>query len=424
MRIVHAADLHIDSPLVGLERYPGVPVERVRTATRAAFSRVIDLCRSERARFLVLAGDVFDGDWRDVHTGLFFVSELAKLRDVGCDVLLLRGNHDFELTSALRFPSHVHSFAHAAAREGDHSFVFESDGVAFHGLSYPTKHVRENLVDRYPSRIPGLINVGVLHTNASGSKGGAQHESYAPCSVDDLVAKSYDYWALGHVHTHEVLRRDPFVVYPGNTQGRSVRELGDKGCVVVETEGAHVVDVRFRSTAVMRWFSEEIVLGADDDVDDLHDAVHAQLDEVGKIAGDVPAAVRVVVRGGCRAHATVAREPQSIVDQIRSDANDRHRGALWMEKIELATSPRTSMEELRAASDLVADLLQHAARLRDDDDASDLLALGKKLEPLKKKLGREMEELEIDVADRAFLERCLERAEAWLAERLAPEGEG
>src|SRR5437762_3171938 len=94
MKIVHAADLHIDSPLRGLERRDGAPAQRVRTATRQAFARLIDLCLREHAAFLVLAGDVFDGDWRDYNSGLYFARELGRLREVGCRVLFLRGNHD------------------------------------------------------------------------------------------------------------------------------------------------------------------------------------------------------------------------------------------------------------------------------------------------------------------------------------------
>ena len=125
MKIVHAADLHIDSPLRGLERYEGAPVDRVRGATRAAFRNVVDLCVREQARFLVLAGDVFDSDWKDVSTGLFFVNELRRLREVGCRVVLLRGNHDFELTRALDYPDHVHEFT---ALDGDKkSFRFERE---------------------------------------------------------------------------------------------------------------------------------------------------------------------------------------------------------------------------------------------------------------------------------------------------------
>ena len=252
MKIVHAADLHIDSPLKGLERYEGAPVERVRQATREAFKKVIALCLDERARFLVLAGDVFDGDWKDVNTGLFFLAQLSRLRAIGCDVLLLRGNHDFELTRALTYPEHVHEFSVAEGAKGARgrrTTVFSAEGVAFHGVSYGDRQVKESLLPSYPDPIAGMLNFGVLHTNATGS---TEHAVYAPCTVESLVAKGYDYWALGHVHGHAVLRERPFVVYPGNTQGRSVRELGPKGCVLIDVDDGAVRGVQFVETSVMR----------------------------------------------------------------------------------------------------------------------------------------------------------------------------
>lgn len=425
MKIVHAADLHIDSPLRGLERYAGAPVDRVRAATREAFGRVVELCQRERARFLILAGDVFDGDWKDMNTGIWFAGRLRELRDVGCDVLLLRGNHDHELTRALRHPPHVHEFSIPSDPAG-RTFVFEHEGVAFHGASYPARDVRTTLLPYYPRPIAGLLNVGVLHTNATGS---ADHDPYAPCTVSELVAYGYGYWALGHVHAHSILARpgeprgESWVVYPGNTQGRSVRETGPKGCVLLDVEqgtqgGGVVRSVDFVETAVMTFRREEIVLAREDDVDDLRDRVRARIDDLAEEPR--PSAVRLTVRGACRAHAAICRERAKIVGQLRDDVLDRG-GPVWLEKVELATSPETPIEKLREARGLVADLLRHVDRVRDDEGDAELLHLGRVLEGVGKKLGRELDELGalgIRFDDPEFLRRVLDQAEALLAQKL------
>lgn len=426
MKIVHAADLHVDSPLRGLERYEGAPVERVRSATRDAFGRVIDVCLSEGARYLVLAGDVFDEDWKDVNTGVFFVKQLARLRAIGCRVLLLRGNHDFELTRALRWPDFVHEFAGprsgkgSRSREGrENSYVFEHDGVAFHGVSYPEREVRTSLLPDYPAPLDGLLNVGVLHTNATGS---AEHKAYAPCSVRELAEKGYGYWALGHVHRHAVLAKDPWIVYPGNTQGRHANEPGPKGCVVLETDGASVASLEVAETSVMRWWREEIELGREDDVDELHERVRARLDAILEESDGRLAAVRVVVRGGCRAHAAICRDPRKIVAQIRVDAIDR--GAdLWIEKVRLETSPEASIEQLRDAQGLVADLLRNVDAIRRDEGDAELLHVARVLEPVRKKLAKELDEVGLDLSSPDVLRELLGQAEALLAQRLT-EGEG
>ena len=77
-RFIHAADLHIDSPLVGLTARSGSFAERVETASRQAFENLISLALEERCRFIVIAGDLFDGEWRDYHTGLCFVERMRR----------------------------------------------------------------------------------------------------------------------------------------------------------------------------------------------------------------------------------------------------------------------------------------------------------------------------------------------------------
>ena len=69
MKFVHAADIHLDSPLRGLERYEGAPVDELRGATRRAFENLVDLAIEDEVAFVLLAGDLYDGDWKDYNTG-------------------------------------------------------------------------------------------------------------------------------------------------------------------------------------------------------------------------------------------------------------------------------------------------------------------------------------------------------------------
>lgn len=128
-------------------------------------------------------------------------------------------------------------------------------GVAIHGRSFATPAVTENLVLAYPAAHERLFNIGMLHTALAGRQG---HADYAPCSLDDLRAKRYDYWALGHVHEQEVVCTDPYVVFPGNTQGRSVRETGPKGAVIVGVEDGSITSFERVETDVLRWASIEV----------------------------------------------------------------------------------------------------------------------------------------------------------------------
>ena len=382
MKFVHAADLHIDSPLKGLSAYDGAPVERVRGATRRALSNLVQLCLDERAAFLLLAGDVFDGEWKDFNTGLFFLRELNRLRDSGTRVYLVRGNHDAasEVTRSLSWPDHVHVFADDRAQ----TLVLDQYGVALHGLSFARRAMPDSLVPLYPAPIAGALNVGVLHTSADGRPG---HASYAPCRVEELVHKGYDYWALGHVHAHEVLHRSPWVVFPGNTQGRHIHETGAKGAVVVTVDGGAVTEVRHAALDVVRWRSFALTLWERDGVDELYDQARQLFGRARDEADGRMVAARLVVDGATRAHAEVASARERVVAELRACALD-FADELWLEKVELRTRPAVALDELRASEGFVGELLRAVAGAQQDPAlAAELRA---QLQPLMEKLGEEL----------------------------------
>ncbi len=375
MRFVHAADLHVDSPLRGLERYEGAPVELAREATRSAVRNLVDLCIREKAAFLVLAGDLFDGDWKDFHTPLFLVSELARLKSEGIRAFVVLGNHDLqsELVPHIRWPENVTVFQSGKSE----TCILQEFNTAIHGRSYTKPAVSENLAATFPEPIGQHFNIGILHTNAAGAHGGNEHASYAPCTVEELRAKGYDYWALGHVHTHEVLSAHPHVVYSGNTQGRHARETGAKGAVVVDVEDGRVVQTRFAACDVMRWDRLEITADPNDSPRDLVQKAKRAIENAVRKNDGRALATRIAFVGSTEAHEHLSRveDRARFVADVRAAARDASDGA-WVEKVEIATTSLTDLETLRAARDLVGDLLR-ATR--------DLAASGgltKELEPL------------------------------------------
>ena len=148
MRFVHAADLHVDSPLAGLERYEGAPVAAIRGATRRALENLVELCLARDARLLLLAGDLFDGKWRDFSTGLFFVRQMARLREADVAVVLVRGNHDAEsqIPKHLRLPENVRELPSGRAA----TVELEELGIAVHGQSYANRATTDDLAAGYP----------------------------------------------------------------------------------------------------------------------------------------------------------------------------------------------------------------------------------------------------------------------------------
>lgn len=380
MRFVHAADLHLDSPLRGLEDYPGAPVDRIRGATREALKRLVDLCLTEQVDFLIVAGDVFDDDWRDFHTALFVAHQFQRLNEARIPVFLIFGNHDSyqEMSRRTPWPSNVLVFDH---KQSETKRIDELQ-IALHGQSFAKREITQNLVPDYPAPVPGWFNIGLLHTNANGSP---NHDSYAPCSATELVAKGYEYWALGHVHEFQILHEHPHVIYSGNLQGRHVRETGRKGCVLVTVNGHEITDVEFRETDVLRWFHETVTLSEEDDVEELLDRVRETLRQVRSAADDRLAAVRLEIEGRCQAHRKLASDGsrQQIITDVRALASE-FGGEVWIEKIKFRTQPVMDIESRRLVKDALGDLLREIETIANDPQrlaefAGDLKSLATKV---------------------------------------------
>ncbi|MFO7599634.1 MAG: DNA repair exonuclease, partial [Candidatus Desulfacyla sp.] len=325
-RFIHAADIHLDSPLRGLESYEDAPVAEIRGACRRAFDNLIDLAIEEEVRFILLAGDLYDGDWKDYHTGLYFIGRMGRLRQHHIRVFMVSGNHDAasQITRTLQLPDHVGMLSNKRPE----TVLLEDVGVAIHGQGYASRAVTENLAAGYPQYIPGYFNIGLLHTALTGRQG---HEPYAPCTVDDLVQKGYDYWALGHVHCREEVSTDPWIVFPGNLQGRHARETGTKGASLVTVEDGQVTGVVHRELDVLRWQVCSVDLSGCGSMDAVHHQVRQTLEkEQGDADGRV-LAVRLVLTGSSPVHAILMDESAHVTESFRSIAAGL--GDMWLEKV-------------------------------------------------------------------------------------------
>lgn len=418
MRFIHAADIHLDSPLRGLDAYPGAPIDRLRIATRQAFENLIDLCLEQKVDFLLVAGDLFDADVKDFNAALMAAAQLRRLKNAGIPVYLILGNHDSreEATKHVPWPDNVTLFDHTRPVTVRHPTL----PIALHGMSYPKREVLDNLVPRYPAPVAGCLNIGLLHTNVGGN---AQHAAYAPCAIAELAAKGYDYWALGHVHDHAVLHKQPHVVYSGNTQGRHIREIGTKGCVLVSIERNsedYIIDkLEFRETGVVRWFHETIELGSNDGEEEVLAATRNRLQEVVMTAAGKLAAVRLEYVGRCRAHSILSDDQArgQLDTDIRSLAADSG-DDVWIEKIKFRTQPTFDLDAMRQRHDLLGRLLRDVDALVEDPSP---LADMPEVKELLAKIGADLTgggDGSCDFADPTRQTAWLREAEAMLVNRL------
>ena len=345
----------------GLERYEGVPLEQMRGATRAALVNLVDLCLQEQVQLLLIAGDLYDGDWKDYSTGLFFMRQLTRLREGGVKVALVAGNHDAHstITRHLKLPEHVTQLSTHAPQ----SVRYEPLGVVVHGQGFAKRAVTKDLAAGYPDAYPGVFNIGLLHTCASGRAG---HERYAPCKLETLQSKGYDYWALGHVHQREVLSKAPWVVFCGNLQGRHARETGAKGATLIEVEQGRVTKVEHRVLDAVRWARCDIDASTCGSGDDVMDRERQALEHAYQAAEGRILAARVHVHGATSAHALLHDDEERWRHEVQSAAIDV--GDVWVEKVLFRTQPPQARDELAERDDAVGQVVQALRSVADDDE--------------------------------------------------------
>jgi DNA repair exonuclease SbcCD nuclease subunit len=380
-RFIHTADIHLDSPLRGLEIHEDAPVEEIRGATRRAFDNLIELAIEEEVDFVLIAGDLYDGDWKDYNTGLFFAGRMGKLAKAGIRVFIVSGNHDAasRITRAMPLPGNATLFPHKKS----HSVILDDLGVIIHGRSYSSRAVTENLASQYPQHDANSFNIGLLHTSLTGREG---HEDYAPCTIDDLKSKGYDYWALGHVHKREIVSEDPLILFPGNIQGRHIKETGAKSATLVTVEDGRITEVEERELDVLRWTICEVELSECETTDSVYDAVRQAFERELDLADGKTLALRLVLTGKCPVHAQLLERTAQWTEEFRGIAASH--GDVWLEKVKFHTSRKVSLEEIAGEDTPIAGLLHSIEKLELGGDR--LLELVPELAVLKSKLPAEI----------------------------------
>jgi len=417
-RILHAADIHLDSPLQKLSQYEDAPVDQIRDASRDALNNLTDLAIDQQVDLVVIAGDLYDGNWKETRTGLFFVKQATKLRDAGIPILVIRGNHDAAniMTNSLPLPTNPDGSQIMMAAEKVETRIFEDLGIAVHGRSFGKRAEKDGMVKHYPSPHSGLFNLGLLHTSLLGGHG---HDPYAPCTPVELTDKEYDYWALGHIHVrgeHGSPDGAP-IVFSGNIQGRHINESGAKGCYVVDVDDKNQTVRTFRPLDVARWELCSIDATQLHSTDDVLEAFQDWLTVQLPVMDDRLLVTRVRVHGASPLHHQLHQRSRHIEEELRAITISHGEGQAWLETFRVRTDEpadavaSVDMEgPMESLSSIVKDLK------RDSDLASiveaELRALSSKL-PTEVTLGEEFGE---DMSQ--WAQELIESASADLIGRL------
>jgi len=384
-KFIHAADIHLDSPRAGLDVDPDAPAIEIRRAPRRSLENVVQLAEDEEADFVLIAGDLYDGDWKDFRTGLFFIEQMARLKESGIPVFVVAGNHDAanRMTKTLQLPDNVRMFS----EKQPETVQLEDLGVAIHGQSFGKPAVTDDLSTQYPTRVPGLFNIGLLHTCATKS---GEHERYAPCTIEGLRLKQYNYWGLGHIHKREILHDDPHIAFSGNIQGRHIRETGPKGCFLVTVDDGDGMSVEFRATDVFRWERCRVDANEAEDPYEVIERVSHHLRELADSTDGRPLAVRIEIHGPTAAHHQLAAQPKRWQAEIEAVARQVTVVPVWIERITRHTTLPLHLDADQAQEGPIGELVRYIQEAQSDDE--NLALLAKDLDSVQEKLPPELTE--------------------------------
>lgn len=376
LRFVHAADLHLDSPFKGLRSSaPEHVANALYEATFKAYENIIDLCIREQADALLIAGDVYDGADRSLRAQSKFVEGLNKLHDVGIRSFVCHGNHDplDGWEAQLAYPPSCYRFG--AKFEAVPVFQNDPERAVVHGISYPQRDVKENLVNRLGPVDPKPFSIGLLHTNVGNDPG---HAPYAPCSLNDLLQSGIDYWALGNIHTRRVLHEQkPAVIYPGNPQGRHLKESGARGVYLVDVEDGGNVNPEFRVVDSVRWERFDTDISLFDSEQAMLDALHKSVEALLDGANGRPVIVRATLTGRGELNPFLRRA--NVLDDLVEQINEAWTGRtpfVWCERIDDETAPPFDRKTRLEGSDFLAEVLRTADGARANSQAMTRLCSG------------------------------------------------
>ena len=410
VRFIHAADIHLDTPFKGLSNWNKDLALHLRDSTTRSFKRIIDLCIEENVDFLLICGDIFDSENKSLAAQITFADELKRLAERGIPTYFICGNHDplsSWMDGFLQLPENVHRFGAGKVEMVSH--IRDGKAVAdIYGISYRNKEVTGDLTPGYVLKPdPAPFSIALLHGTV-GSPG--PHAPYAPFSVADISGKGFDYWALGHIHKHQVIRdADPAIVYPGNPQGRDFGETGPRGCYLVELSENRPPRMTFVPVQQTRFEEAEVDISGIATFNGILDAIYQALTSVTENTGQTSHILRIVLRGRTPLHSRLhdyeeLRELVKILNERYADSGS----LLWIDRIDPVTMPELDLEAIRKAGDFSGELLRAVERILPNTERTGAL-----IERLQEDFGNQKTEREISELTVAEQREILEKAQ-WL----------
>ena len=363
IRFIHAADIHLDSPLKGLANRHNLPTEKILAATRDALVNLVTLAIDQKVDFVLLAGDIYDGDPEDLKANFHFNQQMGRLNQKNIKVVMITGNHDAKskISKPLSPPKNLTILS--AHQPESCEITKEGEVIAIiHGQGFLNQAEPRNLASTYPAPVAGKLNIGILHTSLDGREG---HANYAPTTPNELINKGYSYWALGHVHTREVVHEKPYIIFPGNIQGRHIRETGAKGCYLVTFNDNREAQLEFKPLDVFRWEAITVNLDGIEEESDFEGRLAETVESKKLPFNEIPHGIRIILKGKTNLHSWLICSQNRISENIQGIFDGISAGNLFLEQIKVETSNESTATQNDAlGEDALSILKQEIEKLK------------------------------------------------------------
>lgn len=261
MKFLHIADVHLDSPFLGLSFLPSELFCQIKNAIQLSFEKAVNFAIDNDVDLVLLAGDTFDSIHPTPQSKIFFANQIKRLVDRQIQVVMVLGNHDYsQIDDLLLNESPYFKIIGSNEQIEQVDFMTKSQyKYRVVGFSYQHNHITEDIIAKYPPKSTSIYTIGLAHAGMKQSS--VDQNNYAPFTLNEVKDLNYDYFALGHIHLRQVLSQEPWIVYSGNLQGRHVNEKDAKGFYFGQVdEQSQNTQLQFIDVSPIVWQTVDLTL--------------------------------------------------------------------------------------------------------------------------------------------------------------------
>ncbi|MCF0154487.1 MAG: DNA repair exonuclease [Veillonella sp.] len=358
-KFLQCGDLHLGAPFHYVE-VPGSQVaQAVAEATYQSLANIVELAIAESVNFVVITGDIYNSEDHNLEAQIRFVRAMEALEEAQIPVYMIQGNHDpaESWRAQLTLPDNVHLFSYEPDGLLAERYPLMVDGHevgGVYGISIGHGNEQVNMANYYTPRETDEFSLALMHGTVGSS---TEHVVTGPCSLTDLIDRGMDYWALGHIHKRQVLNESPYIVYAGNTQGLHKKEVGPKGCYIVEVASNGQCQLHFHETAALRFETAFVSIADLAKESDIVEAVRQHMDSL-RTQTTQPVLLNVVLEGAGDLHSVCGRpEARQVWLQDLQGQEVGRQVFIMPYRMDDETLPVLDLASRRGLGDMVSDYL-------------------------------------------------------------------